>query len=123
MVAALIALAVGLLTGVVSGCGVGGGSLLMLYLTEVANVPTPQAAVVNLLYFLGCALPAIRAHSQNGLIAKKAVWYTLPTGVVAAVGGSFLALWLDGGWLRRLFGVFMLYVGVRELRYREKSEK
>ena len=123
MVAALIALAVGVLTGVVSGCGVGGGSLLMLYLTEVADVPTAQASVVNLLYFLGCALPAIRAHSRHGLIAKKAMWYTLPMGVVAAVGGSLLALWLDSSWLRRLFGVFMLYVGVRELRFKEKTEK
>ncbi len=116
----MIALAVGVLTGVVSGCGVGGGSLLMLYLTEVARVPTPQAAVVNLLYFLGCALPAIRAHTKNGLIASKAVWYTLPTGVAAAIGGSLLALWLNGAWLRRLFGIFLLYVGVRELRYRGK---
>ena len=116
----MIALTVGAVTGLVSGCGVGGGSLLMLYLTEAADVPTPQAAVVNLLYFLGCALPAIRAHRQNGLIAQKAVWYTLPTGIAAAVGGSLLALWLNGAWLRRLFGLFLLYVGIRELRYKGK---
>ena len=45
-------IAVGAAAGVLSGCGVGGGTLLLLYLTAVADVAPRTAAGVNLLYFL-----------------------------------------------------------------------
>ena len=65
---ALVAVAVGLATGILSGCGVGGGSLLMLYLTMLAGIGQYQAAGINLLYFLACAPAALWSHSKNGLI-------------------------------------------------------
>ena len=123
MVDGFWALLVGLITGVVSGCGIGGGSLLMLYLTVIAGVATNEAAVINLLYFLGCALPAIRTHQQNRLIRGDAAWRCLPTGLPAAVLGAFVAMWLDTGWLHRGFGVFLLYIGFKELFYKEKAEE
>lgn len=46
---------VGLVTGIISGFGIGGGSLLILYLTAVAGVNQYTAGGVNLLYFIGCA--------------------------------------------------------------------
>ena len=123
MVDGFWALLVGLITGVVSGCGIGGGSLLMLYLTVIAGVATNEAAAINLLYFLGCALPAIRTHRQNRLIRGDAAWRCLPTGIPAAVLGALVALWLDTGWLHRGFGVFLLYIGFKELFYKEKTEE
>ncbi len=123
MVDGFWALLVGLITGVVSGCGIGGGSLLMLYLTVIAGVATNEAAAINLLYFLGCALPAIRTHRQNRLIRGDAAWRCLPTGIPAAVLGALIALWLDTGWLHRGFGVFLLYIGFKELFYKEKAEE
>ena len=42
---------VGLLTGVLSGCGIGGGSLLLLWLTLVQDMPQFTAGGINLLYF------------------------------------------------------------------------
>ena len=123
MVDGFWALLVGLITGVVSGCGIGGGSLLMLYLTVIAGVATNEAAAINLLYFLGCALPAIRTHRQNRLIRGDTAWRCLPLGIPAAVLGALLALWLDTAWLHRGFGVFLLYIGFKELFYKEKVEE
>ena len=48
------AFVVGLLTGVLSGCGIGGGSLLLLWLTLVQDMPHFTAGGINLLYFLAC---------------------------------------------------------------------
>lgn len=115
MVAWLLCFAAGLLTGVVSGCGIGGGTLLMLVLTEIAHMDPPHAAVVNLLYFIGCALPAVRAHRQNGLIREDIVLKSLPAGLIAAVAGTGIAACISTGWLRRLFGVLLLIIGAREL--------
>lgn len=55
---AVLAVAVGLLTGILSGFGIGGGSLLLLYLTLFEGAGQYQAGGINLLYFLVCACSA-----------------------------------------------------------------
>ena len=106
---------IGLATGILSGFGIGGGSLLILYLTSFAGVSQVQAGGVNLLYFLFCAPSALISHIKNHLIDKKAVLLCTLAGVPTAVGASFVASAMDTGLLRRGFGILLLYIGVREL--------
>ena len=47
-----VALLVGTILGFLAGLGVGGGSLLILWLTVVCNTPYAAARIVNLLFFL-----------------------------------------------------------------------
>ena len=110
----LLSAAVGLATGFLSGCGVGGGSLLMLYLTLLAGMGQYQAAGINLLYFLACAPAALWSHIQNGLVEKRAALWCIAAGVPAAAAASLLAAQIDTDWLRRAFGVFLLCIGFKE---------
>src|SRR5699024_5387810 len=73
----LFAVAIGLATGILSGFGIGGGSLLMLWLTCVMGVSQRDAAGMNLLYFLACAPPALISHWKNQLIDKKAALFCI----------------------------------------------
>lgn len=118
---AVWAAAVGLATGILSGCGVGGGSLLMLYLTLFAGVAQYTAAGINLLYFLACAPAALWAHYKNGLIERRAALWCIAAGVPAAIAASLLAARLDTGLLRRAFGVFLLVIGAKELFTKRKQ--
>lgn len=106
---------IGALTGVLSGFGVGGGTLLLLWMTAVEGMRQAQAGGVNLLYFIICALPAIFGHIKNGLVEKKAVLWCALAGVPACIAASFLAAGMDTELLRRCFGAFILVIGVREL--------
>ena len=117
----LIAVIAGLLTGVLSGFGIGGGSLLLLYLTLFAGFGQFAAGGINLLYFLACAPAALYAHVKNGLVERKAVKWCAATGVLTSVAAALLAARIDTDWLRRIFGVFLLYVGVKELTSRQKK--
>ena len=63
---------IGAATGVISGFGIGGGSLLVLYLTAVAKMDQLSAQGINLVYFLFCAPTALWSHIRNGLVEKKA---------------------------------------------------
>ncbi len=54
------AFVVGLLTGVLSGCGIGGGSLLLLWLTLVQDMPQFTGGGINLLY-----LPRLRPGRRS----------------------------------------------------------
>ena len=52
--------------GFLSGLGVGGGSLLMLWLTTVIHMDYAVAKTVNLLFFLPTALIATLFHKKQG---------------------------------------------------------
>ena len=114
---------VGLLTGVLSGFGIGGGTLLLLWLTLIAGMGQREAGGVNLLYFVCCALPALWGHAKQGLIEKKAVKWAGLCGVPACIAGALIAAAIDTTLLRRLFGAFLLVVGWRELTARSPREQ
>jgi len=110
------ALVVGLATGILSGFGVGGGSLLMLYLTMFAGVQQFAAGGINLLYFIVCAPAALYSHIKNKLVDKQAVLWCTLAGLPVSAAAALLAARIDVRLLRRGFGLLLLYIGVRELR-------
>lgn len=110
-----VSVLIGGLTGVLSGFGIGGGTLLILWLTLASDMSQLQAGGVNLLYFVCCALPALWGHWKSGLIEKQAALWCALFGVPACIAGAVAASLLDVTLLRRLFGVFLLVIGFREL--------
>lgn len=110
------ALLIGTLTGIVSGFGIGGGSLLVLYLTAFAGVAQYTAGGINLLYFIGCAPAALIGHIRHKAIEWRAVLWCSLGGVAAVIPTALFAADMDTDLLRRLFGILLLYIGVRELR-------
>ena len=71
MLSALIAGAAGAVCGVLSGFGIGGGSLLMVWMTALLGMEQKAAQGINLLYFLPTAAAAILFHAKNRLIVWK----------------------------------------------------
>lgn len=106
---------IGALTGILSGFGLGGGTLLMLWLTNVAGLEQQAAQGVNLLYFLPCAAGSIFFHAKNKLIDWKTTVPAVIAGICAAVPFTFLAQRMDSGLLRKIFGAGVVIVGLREL--------
>lgn len=119
----LVHFLVGAATGVISGFGIGGGSLLLLYLTGVEGIAQYTAGGINLLYFLFCAPAALISHIRNRLVEKRAVLYCVAAGVVTSTAAAFLASLIDTSLLRRAFGIFLLYIGFRELFCKANQEK
>ncbi len=115
MVKVIVAIGVGLLTGILSGMGIGGGSLLILYLTAVIGTDQYVAGGINLLYFLCCAPTALASHILHKRLEWQAVLWCSLSGFVTSLGAAWLASQLNTDWLRRGFGVLLLYVGAREL--------
>ena len=114
VIAALAALACGFL----SGLGIGGGSLLMVWLTAVAALEQRAAQGINLLYFLPTAALALLLHSKNRFVDWRSAPWAILGGVVLAALGAWLSARISTALLRTLFGVFLLFVGISELRTR-----
>jgi len=104
----------GLFTGVLSGFGVGGGTLLLIYMTALAGVPQNLAQGINLLYFLPTAALALPAHIKNGFIEKPVLLPAILAGLVGTALAAWIATGLDVDLLHRFFGYFLIYVGISE---------
>jgi len=105
----------GAVTGILSGFGVGGGSLLLIYMTSFAGVPQNLAQGINLLYFLPTAAAALPAHVKNGYVEKAALLPAIAAGLAATALAAWAATSLDVELLRKCFGLFLLVIGLREL--------
>lgn len=111
----LVAALAGAVTGVLSGFGVGGGSLLLIYMTSFADLPQNLAQGINLLYFLPAAATALPAHFKNGYVEKKALLPAIAAGLACSALAAWAATALDVDILRKCFGGFLLVIGLREL--------
>jgi uncharacterized membrane protein YfcA len=117
------AAAIGCLLGFLAGLGVGGGTLLLLWLTAVLNMPQPEARAINLLFFIPTALISSFFHRRKGTLNLKTVSPAMISGCLFAALGSWLSKRLDVGLLRKMFGFLLIATGIRELFYRRRNPK
>ena len=118
-----ITLTVSTVLGFLSGLGVGGGSLLILYLTLMLGMDPVSARGLNLLFFLPCALFAAFFRWRQGAVNLKLLWPAIASGCAAALLVSLLSLNLDTSLLRKLFGGLLIITGLRELFYKPKEKR
>lgn len=118
-----IVLAVGTVLGFLAGLGVGGGSLLILWLTLVLGIEHPQARLVNLLFFLPSAVIASFFRWKQGKLDFKKVLPAILAGCTAAALCSWFSTQLDIALLKKLFGGLLLITGVRELMYKPRKKE
>lgn len=110
---AILDYAVLLILGTAAGCGIGGGGLLVVYLTLVYGTEQTTAQAVNLLFFLIAALISAVVQSRNGSAPS---FRTVAFCAFCAIPGVFLGSRIRGslslGALRSVFGVILILTGV-----------
>jgi uncharacterized membrane protein YfcA len=109
--------AFGAVTGVAAGVlGVGGGILMVPFLTLVAGMPQHAAEATSLLVVLPTAAVASLVLQRRGVGDLAVALRFGAIGAVGATGGALLALALPGHSLRIVFAVFLALVGLRLVR-------
>lgn len=113
-----IAVTAGLILGYMAGLGIGGGSLLILWLTLVLGMESTLARSINLMFFIGAAGAVSIFRWKKGALNLKRILPAIVSGAVSAAAFSLLSLRLDVEKLRFLFGFLLLAIGIREVLYR-----
>jgi len=109
--------------GFLAGLGVGGGSLLMLWLTMAVGMEYSAARTINLLFFLPSALIATLFRRSQGVLKIPKILPAAICGCIAAAVFAFIGNRIDTGLLKKLFGGLLLLTGLRELFYRPRKPK
>ena len=109
--------------GFLAGLGVGGGTLLMLWLTLIFNMDHSSARIINLLFFIPSAIVASLFRWRQGALPLKKVLPAILAGCLSAACFAWFSTKLDIALLKKLFGILLLAVGIRELLYRPRKAK
>ena len=104
----------GILSGIIGGMGMGGGTLLIPLLTIFCEISQIIAQMYNLLAFLPMSIIAIFIHYKNKLIKINCVPILIIFGIAFSVLGSFVANLMDKQILKILFGVFLMILSIVE---------
>lgn len=118
-----VTLIVGTLLGFLSGVGVGGGSLLILWLTLVLGMDHSAARGINLLFFLPAAGIACFFRIRQRAVRLQAVFPAILAGCLAAAVFSWIGTLLDLALVKKLFGGLLIVTGLRELFYKPKHSQ
>lgn len=118
-----IALIAGLTLGFLAGLGVGGGSLLILWLTLVLGMDPDIARAINLMFFLTAAGAVSLFRWRKGTLDLKQLLPAIITGCLSAALFSWLRGYLHTELANKLFGILLLCTGIRELFYRPRNAK
>lgn len=102
----------GLVSGVIGGMGMGGGTLLIPILTIFLNVEQREAQGTNLIVFVPMSVVALIIHCKNKLVNFKIGIPIIISGIITSVLGSLVAINVSNKNLKKYFGVFLLAIGV-----------
>lgn len=118
-----VAIGAGILFGFLSGLGIGGGSLLVMWLTLILGVNAYDARCINLLFFIPCALCASIFRWKQGALPVKKILMPILLGCILAGIFSVLSKELNTALLKKIFGILLIGAGLRELFYRQRKAK
>ena len=106
---------VGFCSGIISGMGIGGGTILIPALLFLTDITQQQAQGVNLIYFIPTAITALITHQKKGNLDWKTAKPLAIMGLAGAAVGAFLAVSLESELLRKIFGGFLFLMGLSEI--------
>ncbi|MBQ8504011.1 MAG: sulfite exporter TauE/SafE family protein [Clostridia bacterium] len=112
------------LSGLLCSMGFGGGTVMIIFLTGVLSLEQTRAQGINLMFFIPCAVYSLIIYARNKLIDKSKVIPLAVGGVTGIAIGYFLLQSIPAEYLSKLFGGFVVILGVKQLfSLKNKAEK
>lgn len=106
---------IGLISGVVSGTGMGGGTILIFLLSYVMQIEQHVAQAANLVFFIPTSIVAIIVNLKNKNIDLKLGIIISIFGILGAIIGANISIHIDVLILKRSFGIFLAIIAIHEI--------
>lgn len=109
-------LVAGLISGILSSMGMGGGGPLIIYLTVFCGLDQVKAQGINLLFFIPTSIVAISLYAKKRLIIWDIVFLMSAFGLIGTVIGTLILPHIDTNVLRKLFGGLLFIMAIKQFR-------
>ena len=111
----MIEILTGFVSGIVSGTGMGGGTILILCLSIFLNIDQKIAQATNLLFFIPTSIAAIYVNIKEKNINFKVAKVISFWGIIGAIVGAIIAQKMDVKLLKKSFGIFLAITAIHEI--------
>ena len=111
------------LTGIFASMGLGGGMVLIVYLTVFAGFSQLVAQGINLVFFIPIAIISLVLHTKNKLVEWKKAVPAVLWGSAAVIISAWLANRIEQSLLSKAFGIFLILMGLKELFFKSEKHK
>jgi len=105
----------GLISGIVSGTGMGGGTILILILSFFMGINQHTAQATILVFFVPTSISAILVSIQEKLINWNIAITIAVSGVIGAIIGAKISINMDVNRLKKYFGIFLAIIALYEI--------
>ena len=105
----------GLVSGIVSGTGMGGGTILIFLLTFIMGIEQHIAQATNLIFFIPTSIVAIIVNLKNKNIDMPLAIIISVFGILGAIVGANISINIDVKILKKCFGVFLAIIAINEI--------
>lgn len=102
----------GILFGILTGMGIGGGGLLVIYLTLIRDFSQIDAQGANLLFFTVAAAAAMTIHFKKRNIRIKTVLLMAAFGIIGSFAGANVTAVIPQEITRKLYGAMLIASGM-----------
>ena len=106
---------IGIVSGIVSGTGMGGGTILIFLLTFMCGIEQHIAQATNLIFFIPTSIVAIIVNIKNKNIKFKIATIISIFGILGAIVGANISIHTDVNRLRKFFGIFLAVIAIHEI--------
>ena len=104
----------GVLSGILGGMGMGGGTLLIPLLTIFFNFNQKVAQGINLISFSIMAMVVVVIHAKNKLVNFKIAFVFFLLALLTSVVGALLASIVKVFVLRVFYGWLLIFIAIYE---------
>ena len=111
----MIEVITGFVSGMVSGTGMGGGTILILCLSMFLMTDQKVAQATNLIFFVPTSLAAIYVNIKEKKIDFKVAKVIVVFGIIGAIIGGMIAKKINTKLLKKLFGIFLIFIAIHEI--------
>jgi len=111
----IAALLAGLFSGILGSMGLGGGAVLVIYLSLFTDTEQLAAQGINLLFFIPIAIIAVAIYSFKKQIKWILTLKIAAFGLLGTVIGILLADFLGGKLTAKAFGGLLIILGLCEI--------
>ncbi len=106
---------IGIVSGIISGMGMGGGTVLIVLLTTISQMEQHIAQGTNIIFFIPTSITAIIVNIKNKNIDFKLATIISIIGVIGAIIGAKISVNLDIQTLRKVWGCFLAIIAMHEI--------
>ena len=116
------ALLAGLFSGILGSMGLGGGGILIIYLSLFTSTEQLKAQGINLIFFIPIGILSLIIYAIKKQIKWKITLKIALFGIIGAVLGILLADFLGGDITGKIFGGLLTIMGIAEIFKRKSPE-